>query len=76
MDSLLDKNVDKIPAMEFGHRGNLIETIRLPNGNSANRYHHKNSKGEFCFYSLEVEERTRRIVDWRIEGRETPCYDR
>ncbi len=76
MNSMIDKNVDKIPPMEFGYQGNLVESIRLPNGNSANRYHHKNGKGAFCFYMFEVDGKSRRIIDWRIEGNEVPCYDR
>ncbi len=74
MNSMLERDVDQIDSFEFGYRKNMISSAILVNDIIENTYVFKNKDGGNCLYAFDIEPKTRRILRWRIEGSDKPCY--
>ena len=70
LNAMIGKSIDDTPSYQWPHPEDLIESRILPNGNMENKYKYRGT----CRYIFEIDQKTRKIVGARYEGKDTDCY--
>lgn len=65
----IGKSIDGAPSYSWRNEKGLIDSKILANGNIENKYKYRGT----CVYYFEIDPKTRKIVSFRFEGKETDC---